>query len=322
MNQEYKHMEGEPMKKLIIVLLIMAVMSLVGSFSALTQAQNPASQVKPTFLAPTPGIYVNGWPAFTVSYPKEWVKQPFRPGEVIRVAAPDSKTFPPIPNFVISVFPSPLPIDNWSKISLPIFSKSGRDFKIINDKPSQLKDGTPAQEAELEWVRNDGVKVNMLVLITKKEDIWIPIIVASDKGKVEEDLKNYAYSLTFQPSREEPLKVSSDVREFFDQHCSDIVSGDVGRIMTKYSDQFSHNGTTKASLEQWLWNDRFSPIQRGVTSVEATVTFFEAQGDKAYLDGFFCSKGRDDTKPMKVPMSGTQIIKENDQWKFYGNHKE
>ena len=91
--------------------------------------------------------------------------------------------------------------------------------------------------------------------------------------------------------------------------------------MANYSDQFSHNGMKKAILEQWFRNDRFSPIQRGVTSSEATVTFFEAQGDKAYLDGFYSSKGRDDAKPLKLPMNGQQIIKENDQWKFYGNHK-
>jgi hypothetical protein len=153
----------------------------------------------------------------------------------------------------------------------------------------------------------------MLVLNTRKDNLWITIIAGSDRGNIGEDLKNYAYSLTFQQGREEPVKVPSDVREFLDKHCSDIVSGDVERIMTKYSDQFSHNGMTKAILEQWLRNDRFSPIQRGVTSAEATVTFFEVQGDKAYVDGFFSSKGRDDAKPMKVPMAGQQITKENDQ---------
>ena len=118
-------MEGEPMKKLIVVLLITAVMSLVGSFSTLTQAQSPASQVKPTFLAPTPGIYVHGWPAFTVSYPKDWVEQPLRLGEVFRVAAPDSKTFPRVPNFSVLVFPAPLPIDKWSNILVPALRTDG-----------------------------------------------------------------------------------------------------------------------------------------------------------------------------------------------------
>jgi hypothetical protein len=85
------------MKKLIVVLLVMVAMLLAGSFSAFTQTQSRTSQLKPTFLASTPGIYVNGWPAFTVSYPKDWIEQPPRLGEVFRVAAPDAKAFPRVP---------------------------------------------------------------------------------------------------------------------------------------------------------------------------------------------------------------------------------
>ena len=68
------------MKKLIVGPLIIGMMLHVGSFSAIGQTQNPGCELKPTFLAPTPGIYVNGWPAFTLSYPKEWVEQPPRLG--------------------------------------------------------------------------------------------------------------------------------------------------------------------------------------------------------------------------------------------------
>ena len=57
------------MKRLIIPSLIMAITLLAGGF--LAQAQTPAIDLKPTFLSSTPGLYVNGWPAFTVSYPKE-----------------------------------------------------------------------------------------------------------------------------------------------------------------------------------------------------------------------------------------------------------
>ena len=296
-------------------------MLLVGNFSVPTQAQSPASQMKPTFLAPTPGTYVHGWPAFAVSYPKDWVEQPARPGEVIRVADPNSKTVPRIPNFVITVFPIPLPIDSWSKIFLPIFSRSGRDFKIMYDKPSQLKDGTPAQEAELEWIRNDGVRVNMLLLNTRKYAPWISIIAASDKGKIDEDLKNYAYSLTFQPAREEPVKVPSDVQEFLNRFCGDLVSGNMERIIPNYSEQFLHQSMNKAFLEQWFRNDPISPIQLGVTSSEPTVTIFEAQGDKAYVDGFYTSKMRNAANAVRIPMNNQQIIKENGQWKWYGNQK-
>ena len=61
------------MKRLIVLSLLSAFMLLGGAFLAPAQAQGPANDLKPTFISPTPtpGLYVNGWPAFTVSYPKE-----------------------------------------------------------------------------------------------------------------------------------------------------------------------------------------------------------------------------------------------------------
>ena len=60
------------MKKLIVLSLIMAGIVLIADLSTPAHAQTPASDLKPTFISPTPGLYVNGWPPFTVSYPKEW----------------------------------------------------------------------------------------------------------------------------------------------------------------------------------------------------------------------------------------------------------
>ncbi len=61
------------MKRLIVLSLIMARMVLMGALSTPAHAQAPGTDLKPTFISPTPtpGLYVNGWPAFTVSYPKE-----------------------------------------------------------------------------------------------------------------------------------------------------------------------------------------------------------------------------------------------------------
>jgi hypothetical protein len=135
-------------------------------------------------------------------------------------------------------------------------------------------------------------------------------------------VKNYAYSLTFQQGREEPVKVPSDVQEFLDRYSSDLVSGNVERIMANFSDRFRNQSRKKAFYEQWLRNNPGSPIQRGLISSEATVTVFEARGDKAYVDGFFASKARDHAdKALKEPMGFRQIIKEQGQWKWYGDQR-
>jgi hypothetical protein len=200
----------------------------------------------------------------------------------------------------------------------------GKDFNVLYDRPYQLKDGTPAQEAEFEWILKvdpNEPKLNTFMLAAKKDLTWILITLHDDQGKIGEDLKNIAYSLSFLQGREEPVKVPPDVQALLDKWCADILSGDAEKLMTNFSDQFLHNGMQKAFLDQWFRNNPVSPIQRGVTSCEGTVIVFEAQGDKAYVDGFFSTKGRDDAKPLKGPMNFQQIIKENGQWKWYGNHK-
>jgi hypothetical protein len=63
------------MKKLIVTSIIMAGIVLIAGIAAPTEAQSPAPDDKPTFYKLTPGTYVNGWPRFTMTYPKDWVEK-------------------------------------------------------------------------------------------------------------------------------------------------------------------------------------------------------------------------------------------------------
>ena len=318
------------MKKLIVLAIIMAVMVLV---AALVHAQAPANDLKPTFISPTPGLYVNGWPAFTVSYPKEWVEGPVAgPGAVFEagVARPDLPPGAHSPGLTIVVFPNPLPLEEWANIFMPTWINMFTDIKVLSDKPSQLKDGTPAREVEVEFSpkfdpsgrsQENPPRVSGLQLVTKKDLIWVTVWLSDDRGKIGEDLKRIAYSLTFQPDREKPVQVPPDVRAFLDMFCVDMVSGDVKAIMAHYSDRLLNSGMNKPFVEQWLRNGPTSPIHQGVISWEATVTVFEPRGDKAYIDGFFLSKAKGDANALKTPMNLQQIINEHGQWKWFGNQK-
>ncbi|MGD0659915.1 MAG: hypothetical protein ABSD38_17790 [Syntrophorhabdales bacterium] len=202
------------MKKLIVLAIIMAVMVLV---AALAHAQIPANDLKPTFISPTPGLFVNGWPAFTVSYPKEWAEMPRGLATVFQTGAP-RPDLPPSPVLTISVFlpPSYFRLDDWASVNGPLWIDLGTGIKVLSDKPSQLKDGTPAREGELEWVtRTDarvrsvenGAKIYHLLLATERDGIWVEIRLSDDRGRIGDDLKRIAYSLTFQPGREKPVQV-------------------------------------------------------------------------------------------------------------------
>ena len=84
------------MKIIILVSVIMAVMFLTWGSVAPAHAQDSAKDDKPTFYHLVPGTYVNGWPRFTVTYPKEWTAE--RPdvaaGQVFLVSPPGPGPYP------------------------------------------------------------------------------------------------------------------------------------------------------------------------------------------------------------------------------------
>jgi hypothetical protein len=230
-------------------------------------------------------------------------------------AGPD---LPPGSFLEIIVVPNPLPLEEWAKWCMPVWVQNATDIKILSDKPSQLKDGTPAREVEAEYVWRNERKVNEFVLMTKKGVVWVTIWLTTSE-RAGEDLKKYPYSLTFLQGREEPVKVPPDVRAFLDMYCADIVGHDIKAIMAHYSDRFLWGVMSKPVFEL-LVAQPDSPFPQ-VISREPSVTVFEPQGDKAYVDGFFLDKAKGDADAVKVPMFFQQIINEHGQWKWFGNHK-
>jgi hypothetical protein len=313
------------MKIRIVVALLLGIMLMIGSFSTSAHAQTPGTDLKPTFISPTPGLYVHGWPAFTVSYPKEWVELPPAGNTVLSVGAP-RQGLPPFPALMIRLFPSPLPLEDWAKIIMPAYQAIGTDIKVISDKPSQLKDGTPAREVKIDWVVakdpsgrsiTNGPSLSAFLLVTKREAAFVWVVLAGERGGIGEDLKKHIYSLAFQPSREEPVKVPLDVGAFLDMWCADVGLNNVEALMAHFSDRYFQSGGNKANMERTFRSDRIPPL----TSCEPTVTVFEPQGDKAYVDGFFLSKAKGSVGALKIPMAWQQIIKEHGQWKWFGNQK-
>ncbi len=74
---------------------------------------------------------------------------------------------------------------------MPVWVNVFTDIKVLSDKPSQLKDGTPAREVEVEYVPKiditgssvkNPIKCGGLLLATKKDMTWVSIWL-SDDGK-------------------------------------------------------------------------------------------------------------------------------------------
>jgi hypothetical protein len=298
------------MKKLIPLLLVVAVLLLVGGSFAPAYAQDSANEEKPTFYRLVPGTYVNGWPRFTVTYPKDWVERhlSFLSGEVFRVSPPRSGDLPTFRVSLLSSYIIP-PLDKFANYQASLLSTVHKDVIVVNDKPSQLRDGTPAQEFQVRAILE--APVNWLTLSTKKGGMVISTSVGGLNVRIGEDLKAILYSLQYEPGKDEPVKVPPDIQEFLDKHCGDLVSHDVTKVMTHYSDKYLSSGERKGEAER-----RIRQFIGSVTSFEYSTTDFIPASDRVYLTGFVTGNlGR-------TPLKGTSIIKENGEWKWYGNQRD
>jgi hypothetical protein len=294
------------MKKIIVLSAIMAVTFLTWGFIASVYAQDTAKKDdKPTFYHLVPGTYVNGWPRFTITYPKDWVEGHLLPQEVFRAGVPGP------PHGVTALHVSPfsarlLSLDKAASLLMLYAQAMDKDAIVVSDKPSQTRDGTPAREVDIQWFH----EAHWLTLETKKDDCWINMGVYAPH-KIGEDLKAILYSLRYEPGMDKPVTVPADIREFLDKFSSDMVSHDLAEIMTHYSDRFLNSGTTKKDTEEST-----RQIIGRTTSFEISITEFVPAGDKVYLAGFATSNAG------KEPIKGVSIIKENGEWKWYGNQRE
>ena len=297
------------MKTLVFISAALALL-LLANFFAPAVAQDSLKDNTPTFYHLVPGTYVNGWPRFTIHYPKEWVERIGRPEEAFKATVPGPV---PFPGLTVPIGPNPahIPLDKFGDMILPFYRTNFQDVTIVSDEPYQLRDRTLAREVEVKMVLN-GSPLAVLNLGTIRNDVWCFTAIWSPlNGKIGDDLRAVAHSFEFQPGFDEPVKVPPDIQAFLDKMNEDVLSHDIKKVMSHYSDRFLHSGVRKGEAEQ-----RFKQLIGSTTSAKAVVTEFVPAGDRANLTGFLTSNlGR-------FPMGGTSMIKENGEWKLYGNQRD
>jgi hypothetical protein len=292
-------------KKPVVLSAIVAVLLLTWAGPA--HPQDSAKDDTPTFYRLVPGIYVNGWPRLTIQYPKDWVeRRPPHPA-LFRATPPGEPTEK---GLVVYMYTGPAPIEKYADVVLATNRAMGIDTTLVGDKPSRLRDGTPVREIATKIVRN-GLPVNSISLAAKSGDVLIHWSVMRINGEVGEDLKTVLYSLQFQPGKDEPVKVPPDIQAFLDRFCNDMVSHDVAKVMSHYSDRYLDSGNRKGEAER-IW----TAAVRRMNSFETGVTELVTEGERAYLAGFWISYWG------KMMLMGSSIIKENGEWKWFGNQRD
>jgi hypothetical protein len=303
------------MKRLIVLSLIMAGIVLMAGFSIPTRAQSPANDEKSTFYRLTPGVYVNGWPRFTIHYPKDWIEKHPPTQEIFRASSP-GRISPESAEFLYApaappTTPTMPSLDKFADVIASFFRTFATDVTIIYDKPSRLRDSTPAREFELRCLVN-GAPFWGMNLVASKAGLYVNMAVNSQSGRIAEDLgKAILYSIEFEPDKDQPVKVPLDVQELLDRTCSAHVAHDIPRLMTCYSDKYLNSGRTKGERERF-----YRQFFGSITSFKIVITDFVPAGDRAYLTGFAT------TNFGPIPIIDTSIIKENGEWKWYGNQRD
>jgi CubicO group peptidase (beta-lactamase class C family) len=109
-----------------------------------------------------------------------------------------------------------------------------------------------------------------------------------------------------------PLKaveLPPDVKAFITNYNQALLDKDVMKITDLFSGRFLYDGITKQMLISF-----FSLSKSYLSELKIIITNFEPEGDTAKIEGVIKDKY------FKTPfMAGNTIIKENGQWKWYGN---
>jgi hypothetical protein len=209
------------------------------------------------------------------------------------------------------ILPFPVPLEGWAEFWAVAFRNMGATaVEIVGNRPAMLPHGIPAREVELKAIFN-GRPINLISPAAKKGDVLIHIGIGVDNGKIGQDIRAMLYSLELQPGEDQPAEVPPDVRTFLDGWCSDMVSHDLATLMANYSNKYLSSGVKKGEMERF----HRDTIDR-VASCKITVTDFEAAENRVYLAGF-------EINPLgRVALIQGSIIKENGEWKWFGNQRE
>jgi hypothetical protein len=137
--------------------------------------------------------YIHSSLAFKVSYPKHYKVVEPELNEVFRARHPAGFL---ILSVSIDNKRHDIPLkDIGEKFYLPEFKKVDTDAKINTNIQSKLHDGTPANEAQFDWVTSNNWPIKTLILSTYRNEKLIYTTVHSTADPSY--LREYLYSLRF-----------------------------------------------------------------------------------------------------------------------------
>jgi len=250
--------------------------------------------------------YQSGWPAFSFSYPDTWsVKLRPIPGQIFRVEAPET-----LPEAAASVNANmPTPVKFFSRSIVPVLGNFGSKIEVVSDQAVTLKNGSPAQETVVDWAPQTGPPLTTLFVTAQKEGMWITLAVSSEKGKMTDDLKTVAYSLSVDQREQPPVALPADVTQFLSGVSEAVVDHDLEEVMSYYSDQYLHTGRTKADVRKF-----YESVIDQIPDFNIVLTKFEKEKNLAAVAGYVEVMGS------RYPIPSNVLRQLDDgRWEYYGD---
>ena len=143
----------------------------------------------------TAKTYEHMSPAFSISYPIDWTQVNPIPTPILKPVFLALQ----IPNYGLSISISKksqdMLLENTSKKLVRYLKSFGKEIKIISSQQTKLKDGNPAHETVVEYLRMGFLKYKALCVSVFSDNKVIRIIVSSVANCYSEELKKIAYSL-------------------------------------------------------------------------------------------------------------------------------
>jgi hypothetical protein len=258
--------------------------------------------------------YVNLWPGFSMQYPKDWEEKPAMQG-LLRITPPKATM---MTGMTMQVMPNNKKeeLKNAGKIFKDQLTMFGEDIKILSDKEIKLNDGTTAQEVEIEFWVKSGPQLNTYYVIVPKNDIWIVANILDDK-KISDDFKKIPLSIKLNKEEVKLIAIPDDIQKFFDRLSNAMISRNEEKIFACYSEKFMDNGMKKEDLIKFskMNNTNMGNMPK-MTGFKYNVVKMEVKDNVTHINGF----SESDTMG-KMPMD-LYIMKEESEWKLFGNQKE
>ncbi len=143
----------------------------------------------------TTKTYEHKTPAFSISYPSDWTQVNPVPTPVLKQIFLALA----VPNYGLSISVSKksqgMLLENTSKKLVRYLKTIGKEINIITSKQTKLKDGTPANETVIEYLRTGFLKSKILCIAVFSDNRVIRVIISSGANCYSEELKKIAYSL-------------------------------------------------------------------------------------------------------------------------------